>query len=120
MPGLNRVQLIGHLGKDPETRFTPAGKKVCSFSVAVGRRWKNADGETKESTDWFNVDAWGRLGEICQSYLGKGRLVFVEGRLQVDRVEHEGDVRYYTKVIASQMQMLDRKPEEPEALEDGE
>lgn len=118
MPGLNRVQLIGRLGKDPETRYTPAGKKACSFSVAVGRRWKNTNGETKESTDWFNVDAWGRLGEICQSYLGKGRLVFVEGRLQTDRVEHEGDVRYYTKVIASQMQMLDRKPEEPEALED--
>jgi len=118
MPGLNRVQLIGRLGKDPETRFTQAGKKVCSFSVAVSRRWKNAAGETNKSTDWFNVDAWGRLGEICQSYLGKGRLVFVEGRLQIDRVEHEGDVRFYTKVIASEMQMLDRKPEEPGEIED--
>jgi single-strand DNA-binding protein len=118
MPGLNRVQLIGRLGKDPETRYTPAGKKVCSFSVAVSRRWKNAAGETNESTDWFNVDAWGRLGEICQSYLGKGRLIFVEGRLQTDRVEHEDDVRFYTKVIASQMQMLDRKPEEPEEIAD--
>ena len=117
MLGLNRVQIIGHLGKDPETRFTSAGKKVCSFSVAVGRRWKNASGETKEHTDWFNVDAWGRLGEICQLYLGKGRLVFIEGRLQIDRVEQDDDVRYYTKVIASQMQMLDRKPEEPEVLE---
>ncbi len=117
MPGLNRVQLIGHLGKDPETRHTPAGKKVCSFSIAVGRRWKNADGKTNETTDWFNVDAWGRLGEICQAYLGKGRLVYVEGRLQIDRVEQDDDVRYYTKVIASQMQMLDRKPEEPEVLE---
>lgn len=117
MPGLNRVQLIGYLGKDPETRATPAGKKVCSFSVAVSRRWKNAAGESNESTDWFNVDAWGRLGEICQSYLSKGRLVFVEGRLQTDRVEHEGDLRFYTKVIASQMQMLDRKPDEPEEVE---
>jgi len=118
MPGLNRVQLIGRLGKDPETRYTPAGKKVCSFSVAVSRRWKNAAGESKESTDWFNVDAWGRLGEICQSYLAKGRLIFVEGRLQTDRVEHEDEVRFYTKVIATQMQMLDRKPEEPEEIED--
>ncbi len=114
MAGLNRVQLIGRLGKDPESRLTPSGRPVCSFSVAVGRRWKNADGEVKDATDWFNVDAWGRLGEICQQYLGKGRLVFVEGRLQTDRVENEGDIRYYTKVVASQMQMLDRKPEEPE------
>ena len=114
MAGLNRVQLIGRLGKDPESRFTPSGRQVCSFSVAVGRRWKNADGQVKEATDWFNVDAWGRLGEICQQYLGKGRLVFIEGRLQTDRVEDDGDTRYYTKVVASQMQMLDRKPEEPE------
>ena len=114
MPGLNRVQLIGHLGKDPESRYTPSGKTVCSFTVAVSRRWKDADGESKVATDWFNIDAWERLGEICQQYLGKGRLVFVEGRLQTDRFEHEGETRYYTKVVASQMQMLDRKPEEPQ------
>ncbi|MBC8505176.1 MAG: single-stranded DNA-binding protein [Anaerolineales bacterium] len=114
MAGLNRIQLIGRLGKDPESRSTPSGRQVCSFSVAVGRRWKSANGEVKEATDWFNVDAWGRLGEICQQYLGKGRLVFVEGRLQTDRVEGDGDTRYYTKVVASQMQMLDRKPEEPD------
>jgi single-strand DNA-binding protein len=77
----------------------------------VTRRWKS-DGQSKEATDWFNVEAWGRLGEICQQYLGKGRLVFVEGRLQIDRVEQDGDTRYYTKIVASQMQMLDRKPEE--------
>ncbi len=117
MPGLNRVQLIGYLGKDPETRFTPKGSKVCSFSVAVSRRWK-AEGETKEATDWFNVEAWGKLGEICQQYLGKGRLVFVEGRLHTDRYESEGETRYFTKVVASEMQMLDRKPEEPEPAEE--
>ncbi len=118
MAGLNRVQLIGHLGKDPESRYTPSGRQVCSFSIAVGRRWKGSNGEEKQATDWFNVDAWGRLGEICQQYLGKGRLVFVEGRLQIDRVEGDGDTRFFTKVVASQMQMLDRKPEESEeALE---
>jgi len=116
MPGLNRVQFIGRLGKDPESRHTPAGRQVCSFSMAVDRRWKGANGEAKEATDWFNIDAWGRLGEICQQYLGKGRLVFVEGRLQTDRVEGDGGARYYTKVVASQMQMLDRKPDEPEQL----
>jgi single-strand DNA-binding protein len=114
MPSLNRVQLIGRLGKDPETRFTPTGKKVCTFSVAVDRRWKSAEGEAKEATDWFSVEAWGRLGEVSQQYLHKGRLVFVEGRLQTDRYEHEGETRYFTKVIAVHMQMLDRRPEEEE------
>jgi single-strand DNA-binding protein len=113
MPGLNRVQLIGNLGKDPETRFTPKGSKVCSFSVAVNRSWKS-DGEIKEATDWFTVEAWGKLGEICQDYLSKGRLVFIEGRLQTDRYEQDGETKSFTKVVASQMQMLDRKPEEPD------
>jgi len=114
MPALNRVQLIGRLGKDPEARFTPKGSKVSSFSVAVSRRYKTADGEAKETTDWFTVEAWGRLGEICEEYLKKGRLVFIEGRLQTDRYEHEGETRYFTKVVASQMQMLDRAVEKVE------
>ena len=125
MPGLNRVELIGRLGRDPETRFTPTGKKVCHFSLAVDRRWRSTAGETREATDWFNVEAWGRLGEICQDYLSKGRLVYLEGRLQTDRYESGGEVKYFTKVIANNMQMLDRKPGEeevvlPEAGEEGE
>jgi single-strand DNA-binding protein len=112
MPALNRVQIIGHLGKDPETRFTPTGKKVAHFSVAVTERWRNSEGESKESTEWFNVEAWGRLGEICQDYLKKGSLVYLEGRLHTDRYEHEGETRYFTKVTASQMQMLARRVEE--------
>lgn len=121
MPALNRVQLIGYLGKDPETRFTPSGKKVCNFSVAVGRKWKSSEGEQKEATDWFNIEAWGKLGEICQQYLGKGRLVFLEGRLHTDRVEdkEKGEARYYTKVILSQMQILDRRSGEPEEPVEG-
>jgi len=120
MPALNRVQLIGRLGKDPETRYTPTGKKVCSFSLAVGRRWKTSEGETRETTDWFNVDAWGRLGEICQEYLTKGRLVFIEGRLQTDRYEQGGETRYFTRVVARQMQMLDQRHEEEEPVVEAE
>ncbi len=112
MPSLNRIQLIGYLGKDPETRFTPKGSKVCQFTMAVGRHWRSSEGESKEVTDWFNIEAWGKLGEICQNYLGKGRLVYIEGRLQTDRYEQEGETRYFTKVVAQQMQMLDHKPEE--------
>ena len=116
MPSLNRVQLIGRLGRDPETRFTPTGKKVCHFSMAVDRSWTSAEGEKKEATDWFNIEAWGRLGEICQEYLNKGRLVFIEGSLRVDQYEKEGEKRYSTKVLAQQMQMLDRKPDESEPV----
>jgi single-strand DNA-binding protein len=113
MPSLNRVQLIGRLGKDPETRFTPTGKKVANFSLAVSERWKSSEGENKENTEWVNIEAWGRLGEICQEYLHKGRLVFVEGRLKTDKFEDKGgETKYFTKVVAQSMQMLDRKPEE--------
>lgn len=117
MPSLNRVQLIGHLGKDPESRFTPTGKNVAHFSLAVSQRWKSAEGENKEATEWVNMEAWGRLGEICQKYLHKGSLVFLEGRLKTDKYEDKGgETKYYTKVVALSMQMLDRKPgEEPVA-----
>jgi single-strand DNA-binding protein len=120
MPALNRVQLIGNLGKDPETRFTPTGKKVTHFTVAVNQRWKNSEGEIKEATDWFNIEIWGRLGEVCQEYLHKGSLVFLEGRLRTDRIENQGETRYFTKVIAQHMQMLDRKHGEEIALESEE
>ena len=118
MPGLNLVQLIGNLGRDPEGRYLPSGRKVCTFSLAVNRRWTGSDGEPKEATAWFNVEAWGRLGEICQEYLTKGSLVYISGRLQTDRYEHEGETRFFTKVITQKMQMLDRKDEQVEpALE---
>ncbi len=114
MPSLNKVQLIGRLGRDPETRFTPKGSKVCKFSLAVDDRRRTSDGEPRERTDWFNIEAWGRLGEICQEYLAKGRLVYIEGRLQTDQYEQGGEKRYFTKVVASEMQMLERKSEEGE------
>ena len=113
MPALNKVQLIGRLGKDPESRFTPTGKQVVQFSLAVSNRRKSAEGEAKEYTEWFNIEAWGRLGEICQQYLHKGSLIYLEGRLQTDKYDDKsGATKYFTKVVVQSMQMLDRKPEE--------
>jgi single-strand DNA-binding protein len=106
MPALNRVQLIGRLGKDPEGKFTPTGKKVTHFSVAVSNRWKSNEGEMKESTEWVNVEAWERLGETCQEYLKKGSLVYLEGRLKTDKYEDKGETRYFTKVVAQMVQFL--------------
>jgi len=118
MPSLNRVELIGRLGRDPETRFTPTGKKVSQFSLAVDRIWKNTAGEKQTATDWFQVEAWGRLGEICQQYLKKGRLVFIQGRLRTDQWQdkEKGDTHYRTVVVALGMQMLGKPLEEPAEL----
>jgi single-strand DNA-binding protein len=115
MPGLNRVQLIGYLGKDPETRFTPTGKKVAHFSLGITHHWKSGD-EAKEHTEWVNIEAWGRLGEICQEYLHKGSLVYLEGRLRTDKYDEKGETRYFTKVVALGLQMLDRKGAEEEPM----
>jgi len=114
MPALNRVQLIGRLGKEPESRFTPNGKKVAHFSLAISQRRKSGN-ETKEYTEWVNVEAWGRLGEVAQQYLKKGSLVYIEGRLKTDKYEDKaGETKYFSKVIALMMQFLDKKSaEEP-------
>jgi single-strand DNA-binding protein len=85
---------------------------VTHFSLAVSNRWKSADGEAKESTEWVNIEAWGRLGEICQQYLHKGSLIYLEGRLKTDKYEEKGENKYFTKVVALVMQMLDRKQDE--------
>ena len=113
MPSLNKVQLIGRLGKDPEGRFTPNGKKVAHFSLAVSQHWKTKEGDAKEITEWVNVEAWGRLGEICEQYLHKGRLIYLEGRLKTDRFdERGGEPKYSTRIVAQAMQMLDHKPQD--------
>lgn len=117
MPALNRVQLIGRLGKDPESRFTPTGKKVAHFSIAISNRWRDREGEMRESTEWVNVEAWERLGETCQQYLRKGSLVYVDGRLKTDKVENQGDTRYFTKVVAQTVQFLDNRPASDELEE---
>jgi len=112
MPALNRVQLIGRLGRDPEGKFTPTGKKVTHFSLAVTNRWKSRDAETREYTEWINIEAWGRLGEVCQEYLKKGSLIYLEGRLKTDKYEDKGETKYYTKVVALALQFLDKKDKE--------
>ena len=109
--GLNKVQIIGHLGKEPEMRYTPSGKPVTTFSVAVSRSWNSADGERHSETEWFNVVAWGNLAEICKKYLTKGQQVYIEGRLQTRRWDDKEGVKHTSiEVVANEMMMLgDRK-----------
>ena len=107
--GLNKVMIIGNLGKDPEMRFTPSGQSVTNFTVAVSRSWKNSDGQPQEETEWFNIDAWGRLAELTNEYLSKGRKVYVEGRLRTESWEDKntGEKKYRTKVVASDIQFIE-------------
>lgn len=110
---LNRWTGIGRLGKPPEARYTKDGSAVVSFSIACGQTWKDKNsGEKKEKTEWVNITAFGKLGEICAQYLVKGSQVYVEGRLQTDKFtdKETGKDRYSTKVVAENMQMLGGKP----------
>ncbi len=110
--GLNKLMIIGHLGRDPEMRYTPSGKPVTTFSVATSRTWHSADGERHEDTEWFNVVAWGGLAEICNQHLHKGMQVYVEGRLQTRRWEDaEGNKHFTTELVAKEMIMLGEKKE---------
>jgi len=111
MPALNRVQLIGYLGRDPEVRLTASGKKVTNFSLAVTQRWK-AGGESKEHTEWVNIEVWGKLSDITQEYIHKGSLLYIEGRLKTDQYDENGETKYFTKVVVTGLQMLDRKGSE--------
>jgi single-strand DNA-binding protein len=126
MPALNRVQLIGRLGRDPESHFTPTGKKVAHFSIAVSNQWDGRDGEMKEYTEWVNIEAWGRLAQVCQEYIHKGSLIYLEGRLKTNKYEVNGEPRYFTKVIAQSLQFLpdnttgDTVVEKGKAIDEGE
>ena len=112
--GLNKVMIIGNLGRDPEMRYTAGGRPVTSFSVATSHSYKSGDGERREKTEWFNVVAWGNLAEICKQYLHKGRQVYVEGRLQTRSWEDgEGVKHFRTELIASEMIMLGERRGEP-------
>jgi single-strand DNA-binding protein len=113
MAGLNKVMIIGNVGRDPEMRYTPAGQAVTSFSVAVSRRWSGGEsGEAREETEWFNVVAWAKLAEQCNQLITKGRRVYIEGRLQTRSWDDKesGQKRYRTEVIASVMLLLDSRP----------
>jgi single-strand DNA-binding protein len=109
---LNKVQMTGRLGADPEARYTPQGSAVTTFRVASNRTWTSADGEKHEDTEWFRVVAWNKLGEICAKYLTKGSRVYIEGRLQTRSwQDQEGQTRYTTEVIANDMIILDARRE---------
>ncbi|MCB0212597.1 MAG: single-stranded DNA-binding protein [Anaerolineae bacterium] len=105
--GLNKVMVIGNMGRDPEMRYTPSGKPVTSFSLASSRSWVAPDGERREETEWFNVVAWGGLAEICNQKLFKSQQVYVEGRLQTRSWEDENGQRHFrTEIVASDMIIL--------------
>lgn len=105
--GLNKVMIIGNLGRDPEMRYTPGGKPVTSFSLASSRSWVSSEGERREETEWFNVICWGSLAEICNQHLCKGQQVYVEGRLQTRGWEDDNGQRHFrTEVVANEMIIL--------------
>lgn len=108
--GLNKVMIIGNLGKDPEMKYTQQGTPITSFSVAVSRTWKGPDGSSQEETEWFRVVAWERLAEQCNEFLRKGRKVFIEGRLKTrEWTGQDGQKRFTTEVVATSMILLDPK-----------
>lgn len=110
--GLNKVMIIGHLGRDPEMRYTPSGRPVTTYSVATNRTWNTSDGERHTETEWFNVVAWGNLAEICKQYLTKGQQVYVEGRLQTRRWEDsDGNQHTSTEIVANEMIILGERKE---------
>lgn len=121
--GLNKVMIIGRLGRDPEMRYTPSGRPVTTFNVATTRSWNSSDGERHTETEWFNVVAWGSLAEICKQHLIKSQQVYIEGRLQT-RVweDNNGNKRTSTEIVANEMIILgDRKdsPQSDEESDDG-
>jgi single-strand DNA-binding protein len=108
---LNKVQLIGNLGKDPELTYTPSGVAVAKFSIATGERWKDQEGNFQEKTEWHNIVAWRKLAEICGQYLKKGSKVYVEGKLQTRSWDDKntGAKRYSTEIVVDDLIMLDSK-----------
>jgi single-strand DNA-binding protein len=112
MSGVNKVILIGNLGSDPQVRYTPSGQAVANFNIATTERFNNKAGEREERTEWHRIVAWGKLAEICQQYLKKGKQVYIEGRLQTRQWEdQQGQKRSTTEIVAQTMQMLGRAGE---------
>ena len=107
---VNKVILVGNLGRDPEVRHTQTGKAVANFTLATSRKWRDKDGQQQEQTEWHKIVAWDRLAEICTEYLSKGRQVYIEGRLQTrDWEDKEGNKRWTTEIVALDMKMLGRR-----------
>lgn len=113
MASINKAILIGRLGKDPEIRYTPSGTAITTFSMATDESYKDKSGEKQSKTEWHNIVAWSRLGEICGEYLQKGSLVYIEGKLQTRSWEdRDGNKRYITEIVAQSMQMLGGKKQD--------
>lgn len=109
---LNKVMLIGNLGKDPEVRYTAGGKAVANFSLATNETWQDKEGKSQQRTEWHKVVAWGKLGEICGEYLSKGKQVYIEGRIQTKEWDDkDGNKRYTTEIVAQDMIMLGGRDE---------
>ena len=107
MAGINKVILVGHLGKDPEVRQIAPNQTVCQFRIATSESWVDKAGQKQERTEWHSIVVWGKIAEICGKYLAKGRQVYVEGRLQTRSWEdQQGQKRYTTEVIANTVQFL--------------
>ena len=113
---INKVILVGRLGKDPEIKSTPGGQTVAKFTMATDEKFTDKSGEKQERTEWHNIVAWARLAEICGQYLRKGSLVYIEGSIRTDSWEDKesGQKRYRTEIIAREMKMLDRKRDSEE------
>jgi single-strand DNA-binding protein len=112
MAGLNKVILIGNLGRDPELRYTASGQAVANFTLATTESIPKKDGGREDRTEWHRIVAWGKLAEICGEYLAKGRQIYVEGRIQTREWEdRDGNKRWTTEVVARNMQMLGRRSE---------
>lgn len=110
--GLNKVMIIGNLGRDPEMRYTPSGKPVTTFSVATSRSWSTSEGEKREETEWFNIVAWSSLAEICKQFLTKGQQVYIEGRLQTRHWDdQEGNKHTSVEIVANEMIILSERRE---------
>jgi single-strand DNA-binding protein len=111
---INKVILVGRLGKDPEIRSTPSGTSVARFTVATDEKFTDRNGEKQERTEWHNITAWGKLAEICGQYLRKGKLVYIEGSLRTDSWDDKetGQKKYRTEIVANTMKMLDRRGDE--------
>lgn len=102
---VNKAMIVGRLTRNPESRTTPSGQMVCSFSVATSRTWKNTNGEKQEKTNFHNIITWGKLAELCQTYLIKGQLVFIEGRIETRSWEGpDGAKRSRTEIVAESLQ----------------
>jgi single-strand DNA-binding protein len=119
--GLNKVMIIGHLGRDPEMRYTPSGRPVTTFTVATSRSWNTSDGERHNETEWFNIVTWGNLAEICKQYLTKGQQVYIEGRLQTRKWEdNEGTKHTSVEIVANEMMILGERKDGGNQAQTGE